>query len=369
MFNRLPLTMLIAVFLAEPAIAQVQIDSVDLPIENGTTITISGQSFGTKSTAAPLLWDDLSSSAYANLGNGDTIPTQSGSRGHPQDASAPWPNATVNGDYGNTKYFTSTSGIRVDGRPVYGCTGSKGSVSGISAAPSTLLFVDWWFYTSSMTAVGDKNYYKIARIWGEGGTNAQAFMSVDGGRTAYSDGGEDSSAYGTLVPSDNEWHHITFIVDSSRGISNNQGEFWTFLNNQRIHHVTDLGAQPEYPSFNGNFTMVERLGSEPNNTGAHSGQEQLWGDIYIDDTLARVVLGDSGSWSSVSHYEMQIPQDWQSDSIQVAGNLGSFSASESVWLYVIDADGNVNQSGFPVATVEGPPVERPGQPGQPALVQ
>jgi hypothetical protein len=92
-------------------------------------------------------------------------------------------------------------------------------------------------------------------------------------------------------------------------------------------------------------------------------------DIYLDNTMAMIVLGDAARWSDVRHYEMQIPEDWRPDSIQVAGNLGSFTQSDPVWLYVIDASGNVNATGLAVEADHDtpPPLDTPGRPGTPLI--
>jgi hypothetical protein len=70
-------------------------------------------------------------------------------------------------------------------------------------------------------------------------------------------------------------------------------------------------------------------------------------DIYVDDTWARVELGDNNVYDNCTHREMQIPTSWSASSIGVTFKPGSFAASASAWLFVIDANGNTTP-GFPV---------------------
>jgi hypothetical protein len=47
-----------------------------------------------------------------------------------------------------------------------------------------------------------------------------------------------------------------------------------------------------------------------------------------------------------THREIQIPSAWSDTSITITLNKGSFANFNSAYLYVIDADGNVNTNGY-----------------------
>ena len=70
-----------------------------------------------------------------------------------------------------------------------------------------------------------------------------------------------------------------------------------------------------------------------------------WDEVYIDTTQARVEIGNASSWSACTHREIQIPSSWSSSSISVTVNQGSFSDGGGAYLYVVDSNGNVNDSG------------------------
>jgi len=71
-------------------------------------------------------------------------------------------------------------------------------------------------------------------------------------------------------------------------------------------------------------------------------------DIYVDNTRARVEIGDASNWSDCIHRDIQIPTSWSDDSIAIDVNQGSFAVGEDVYLYVVDSDGVVNEEGYPV---------------------
>jgi len=79
----------------------------------------------------------------------------------------------------------------------------------------------------------------------------------------------------------------------------------------------------------------------------------LWGDIYFDDSVARVVIADSSSFNpfgnpSEVHYEMQELNSWEGSTISFTANQGSFTSQDNLSLFVIDENGIVS-NGYPVS--------------------
>lgn len=75
---------------------------------------------------------------------------------------------------------------------------------------------------------------------------------------------------------------------------------------------------------------------------------EVWEDdiyISIDNGQARVELCDASTWSSRKHCEIQYPMSWSNGSISIMLNRGSFNAGNTAYLYVVDAQGNVSNSG------------------------
>jgi hypothetical protein len=72
-------------------------------------------------------------------------------------------------------------------------------------------------------------------------------------------------------------------------------------------------------------------------------------DIYIQSgTQARVEIGNASNWQTCTHREIQTPVSWSDTSITITLNQGSFAVGETAYLFVVDADGNVNTQGYPV---------------------
>jgi len=85
-------------------------------------------------------------------------------------------------------------------------------------------------------------------------------------------------------------------------------------------------------------------------------------DIYIDNTFARVIIGNASTYDASTHREVQIPTAWSSSSISVTVNVGSFSANERAYVYVVAADGSVNNQGYPITIGGGASASPPVNP-------
>jgi hypothetical protein len=75
---------------------------------------------------------------------------------------------------------------------------------------------------------------------------------------------------------------------------------------------------------------------------------EWWDDLYVDDTWARVIVGDASTLAASTHREIQIPSAWATGEVTVAVNRGSFAADASAYLYVVDSTGAVNSSGYAI---------------------
>lgn len=69
-------------------------------------------------------------------------------------------------------------------------------------------------------------------------------------------------------------------------------------------------------------------------------------EIYCDNVLNRVYLGDASTKAACSHLEVQTPLIWVGNNIEVEKNTGTLTGT--VWVYVAGPDGSVNQSGYEV---------------------
>jgi hypothetical protein len=74
-------------------------------------------------------------------------------------------------------------------------------------------------------------------------------------------------------------------------------------------------------------------------------------NVYVDNTRARVEIGDNAVFTDCTRKDPQIPSVWSDGSITAQVNLGSFKEGETAYVYVVDKDGNASQ-GYPVTIGE-----------------
>lgn len=382
MFSRVFFLVLATFLIGDIAAAQVQILDYDRDFATGTTITITGSGFGTKEFPTPWLWDDLSHESYANLQDGDWIPTRNGNSSGFSDTTSNVidPNALHKESHGWLAYRSNHPQQRIPGRAHYSCEGIYATLFDVGRphGDTEFIYLDYWVYSTSMRSSGNgADFNKMCRLSPSTESfNTFGHTSFYPGRTSYNaghdpvDGQLTRRDYSDTLPEEGVWTHVAIWTDGSGNltwvIDESEGIVKTWVNNQLAVDIDDEGwKNPPIPDDVSGFTFIHALGCE--SSGAYHGPPEvnLWGDIYVDNTLSRVALGDAPVWTQVSHYEMQIPQEWQPGSIRVTGNLGSFRATDSIWLYVFDAEGVPNETGVLVQTGTDDPEAGPGQPGQP----
>ena len=82
----------------------------------------------------------------------------------------------------------------------------------------------------------------------------------------------------------------------------------------------------------------------------HSPLRIYHSDIYIDNTFARVEIGDAPTYDSCTRWEMQLPTAWENGQLTFSVNQGQFERGDTVYVYVFNSD-DVVSNGFAV-TVE-----------------
>jgi hypothetical protein len=92
--------------------------------------------------------------------------------------------------------------------------------------------------------------------------------------------------------------------------------------------------------------------------------------MYVDNTRARVEIGNASTFAASTQREPQIPTAWSDNSISVNVNNGAFPSGSKVYLFVIDKNG-VPSPGYPI-TLDGliaSPAPAPTSPTAPAPPQ
>ena len=348
--------------LAAPNIQSVQ--AVGGTFGNNSIITVQGSGFGAKNPVGPVLYDHISNvSAYAPV-HGAVVPVKSsGCSGCPW---AGW------GPYGMQPQFYLSGDVRVSGQPMYYVNrhgyfrSPEPIVSGLTE--SDKVFVSWWIranhtlYSTSNGAVFNK-LIRWATDFGYCGIYSGVYVEPQGTWTnidhcftcnSSANCGEcyDASAgdgggfvlYASSVDIANQWNHIEIALNGGGDLSKGTGQLKVFFN-----HALQAQTNTVY-SCRGLHDFVERWGSDPNTPESYPENSQiLFGEFYFDRTWARIVICDSSVWStsSAGHCEIQEPvSTWGNAQLQFKAYQGSFDG-EQLYLYVIDAEGNVS-NGYPV---------------------
>ncbi|MPY87963.1 MAG: hypothetical protein GEU99_08585 [Luteitalea sp.] len=337
------------------------------------SVTITGSRFGSKSTPAPLIWDDASGTDILDKWDGG------------------WPNRAKNSDY-DIAYRKPIRGVspphnRV-GRYLAGAHGESLADTGYN--------VMVWKEHQSTGSMYFSYWYQIDPAWKFGGDNNHKLAIHSIGQPPY-------------VP-----EHINFVYPGGWGPKSPTSDVkWNIYSSANNHFLRPnerlntgphswyggvLGTNPVgrwvkheviakwSPGEDGMVLIYDngkmvieyhgRTDAAPGTTRVEAiggfarpyGNPNNWryfADIYVDTTFARVMLGNASTLEKSTKREVQIPAKWADSSITVSVNLGTFGQGETVYLYVVDSNGNVNAEGHPVRVGGGSPGPEPTVPRAP----
>lgn len=81
--------------------------------------------------------------------------------------------------------------------------------------------------------------------------------------------------------------------------------------------------------------MVGNLGLDVPGSPAPLYFQNTWGEVYLDTSPARVVIGNAATWDAVTDVEFTRPTSWSNNQIEVIYKAGLG------WLYAVDDNGDV----------------------------
>jgi len=335
-----------------------QITSAPSTISHGESVSISGLGFGTKTTAAPMIWDDCEAGNIED--NWDYR----------------YPNACSDSD--SNMHYDTTSGLgqgvaqahshstryavgRHDGEG----TGECGSGFNNMKGPNVLLGKS--ITGSSYTYLS--YYYRHDPEWGGGVANyklgrwSNSILTLDGDASYY------SYWYGNW-----NWHTNSYVHDlyscPEEGLD--PGDGWYKIEIM-CYHATNgwlkiyengnlLPGENGDDYFNGDLSgtnfnkiVIGGFGGRAASQGGYctgwQNDFRYYDDLYFDNTLARVILGNTQDLETSTVREIQIPTTWSDNSITLETNQGSFLNGTDVYLFVVDENGNAT-NGYPIM-IEG----------------
>ena len=313
---------------AAPLAAAPVITSHSGYLMQGETVTISGSNFGSKSPPAPLVW----------------APFDSGINPSSLGENTSWDgidNMGWSSDYGGTAKGTAGESpwtLRID-RNYWTSDGQK--IYMYKKEKKNFLITD------------SSQNWKIWRMWAASHTYPNIYAASSNGRV-YTEGlGSNNGFWDSFRTGTTDWVTVEHIVQAST-FGNNDGSLAIIYDCAEAASGTIMTRDSTGPGYMVmNYVIHGVLANKGSWNPPWSTSNRMWADdVYVDTTWARVMLGDASSWSSCTHRETQIPSAWSPSVITVTANQGSFTDGEAAYLYVVDADGNVNATGYPVTIGE-----------------
>jgi hypothetical protein len=331
-------------------------------LSNGQSITIVGSSFGSKSHAGPMLWDDFDSGSNGAIVAGDStgaapLVHQGNLAGYSQwqlagggnytgqavvfDNSSPKANSPL---HARATFLDSTYwGLNLYVPYAQFTTGSELYMSFYfrmtrTGAASPKQLKAWIAYDSTDM---DKLYWSTAYDNCEAGPYRMHITELVQ-EQYFSNGGVDTIG---------EWVRFeTYLKQSGPDVSDGmwlqafsrpsigipQREFHSVIN-QKLRTST---ADFVHWTFGGAYYDMC--------TGAEPGTIDI-DDFYMDSTQARVEICNAPTFSASTKCELQLPTAWSDGSITAVFNKGYLESSSAAYVYIINAAGSVNAQGFAVA--------------------
>ncbi|MFH0891527.1 MAG: hypothetical protein V1867_01970, partial [Candidatus Falkowbacteria bacterium] len=319
------------------------INSVSGTYSHNSSVTISGSAFGTKSRAMPELWDNFESGGNVgqSVANSSRVSWQT-------DGTAPVFSTTNNRNSGTGSRNAAAvvSGMNIDGN-YHDLMYRDGLDLGGYA------YIAFWGRFASYAAGDQVKYWRIGTN-GASGYPTYSYFRTDGwaryqftnpaSGTCAPPGG---SAWYDSVENTNlgQWQFIEMIANFGT-VDTANGYIHVFANG------VDQGGKSDFILKTSSSCSPDTVRFGEYIQDSSGTVTNYFDDIYVDNTWARVVLGNASTYTASTHREIQIPTAWSSGSITITTNLGTFTSGQTAYLYVIDANGNVS-NGYPVTIGSG----------------
>lgn len=307
------------------ALAAPVVSGITGTVATGSSIQISGTLFGTKATAAPLVWDNFESGT-----DGSDLAGWSLSSGyHPV--------------YSTTQHWGDGKSARLTLTQDSNVNEARKNITG-----STEIYASYNFYlvanggrhTKMLRITKGQDVHGTPRMgYTAGPSYAYVFTGAGEGledslNNLPNDGPEDP-AWPHYGASESTWHRDEYWLRlSAPDVADGFAVAWRDGTRKTpntpivTHKAADDGSVIDWiflPYF------------------AQDASRTLYVDnVYIDNTRARVEICDQSTYptgSLAAHCEIQVTSAWSATSITVTVNRGSFASPSNAWLYVIDSNG------------------------------
>lgn len=304
-------------------------------IKHGQLVTVTGSGFGTKSPAAPVVWDTCKEEGLSSQWSGA------------------WPSSS--GEY-NLRCRPPHRGVEPPhARSTMYLAGAHAQKNGASAGYNVVVWKTRRI--NSYPAYSYATWYQRADPqWNFCEDNNYKTFTFGAGTTPY-DGKywyhEYNPTFGSRAATNGVWHFNNLETPDRNGHSYwwgsavNPHANWSKIE-QEIRWATD-GSGYVKVWENGRLVM-NYAGRTDNDSGGGSRVEGIGGyarcdnrpnnwryfaDLYLDTSRSRIVLGNASTLDASRKRETQIPRSWSDGLIEYEANLGSFAAGETVYEFIV----------------------------------
>jgi len=339
----------ILVFLPRIAISAPSISGVSGVFTHGGAVVITGSSFGSKSTPAPIDFEQFEDSVE----DGTDLEDES-----VWNVAA---SAEVKYNTSSQRTINSTLNVKDRLRRDYS-PGGPFSRQVFSSAGSKI--ISFWVYMTiyNLDATGDWQW-KVWRILTEDQHTAppgilnQSWWNSDGSFARFyfeKSGMSPAGSPGGFTYKTDQWVYVEALIKECSDIDIQDGEAYfkvmcsdgTVTTNQFTATATRTTSNPDILDW-------IRLGyGMENAANADNEIYVFFDDIYIDNSWARVAIGNAAVYTNSTHIEMQSPIAWASGEITITANQGSFSINDTAYIFVFDSDGTASD-GYEITIGDG----------------
>lgn len=149
-----------------------------------------------------------------------------------------------------------------------------------------------------------------------------------------------------VMPSDKEWVRIELIIEPSSSPGSNDASF------EYIVHHPNSGSNPRIDKVFKKDDLISYSENELKKWryyvfqtyqgNGFEGKSKVWlDDIYIQNSIARVEIGNKPKWDDCTRRDIQYILSWSNSLIEFELNKGGFKNSETGYLFVVTSGGTV----------------------------
>jgi|GEM_PF-1216037 len=350
------ISFLLIIFWSASAFAQPNITGFSGSLTDGSTITINGNSFGANGPNI-VVFDDFEGGT-----NGNDINSGAGSA-----TIGKWDRigqVACKPKYDNAFSVSGSKSFKAD----YTIKTNTGTDAGCSAFIDNLntgyIFLSYWFYLPTTSAFPCYNggicNWKPAWLYGTNTQDDDQVIPAGFGGTTESLAewaifGNDTYPYPwpwnyfTFNMNKGNWYRIWAYIHATNDATGTK-ELWVMSTNASIP-VTKKLDYSNMQIFNDTDSQFEIFSFSAWARWCNNCTESAprFDDVYLatgPNARARVEIGNSATYNTCTNLTIATVTSWSDTSITATIRQGSFSNLNNAYLYVIDANGNVNTNGY-----------------------